>query len=151
MWTADNSVRHHDGPGSGCVDEREHFFRDAGFVADIGPFGEPASKVRDVDILSRHDADRELGGSGIVWTVERDGRDGVAAQSFLGSFAQSLACTFNHAPVVARPGALCQKPDNGPSGKSAALTPAACSRCRQPGNADADPRGYSLPTVSTKA
>ena len=43
--TADNSVRHHDGPSSGCVGEREHFFCYAGIIADIGPFGEPASKV----------------------------------------------------------------------------------------------------------
>jgi hypothetical protein len=106
VWTADNSVRHQDGPGSGCIDKREHFFRNAGIVADIGSFREPASNVRGVDIRSRHDADSELGGSGVVWTVERDGRDGVAAKSFLGSFAQSLACTSNHVPVVARPGAF---------------------------------------------
>ena len=75
MWTADNSVRHHDGPGSGGVDEREHFFRNAGIVADVGPFGEPASKVCDVDILSRDDPDGELGGTGIVRAIERDGGD----------------------------------------------------------------------------
>jgi len=104
MWTADNSVRHHDGPGAGGVDEREHFFHNAGIVADIGPFGEPASKVCDVDILSRDDPDGELGGTGIVRAIERDGGDRVAAKSSFGSFAQPLACTFNHVPVVARPG-----------------------------------------------
>jgi hypothetical protein len=103
MWTAGNSVRHHDGPGSGGVDEREHFFRNAGIVADVGPFGEPASKVCDVDILSRDDPDGELGGTGIVRAIERDGGDRVAAKSSFGSFAQPLACTLEHALVVAHP------------------------------------------------
>ena len=31
--------------GSCRVDEREHFFCYADIIADIGPFGEPASKV----------------------------------------------------------------------------------------------------------
>jgi len=64
--TADNSVRHHNGPSSGRVDEREHFFCYAGIITDIGPFGEPASKVGGFGILCRHDADGELSGSGIV-------------------------------------------------------------------------------------
>ena len=85
--TADNPVRHHDGPSSGRVDEREHFFCYAGIIADIGPFGEPASKVGSIRILCRHDADGELGGSGIVWTVEGECSYGVAAKSSLGSFA----------------------------------------------------------------
>ena len=68
--TADNSVRHHNGPSSGRVDEREHFFCHAGIITDIGPFGEPASKVGGFGILCRHDADGELSGSGIVWSVE---------------------------------------------------------------------------------
>jgi len=77
VWTADNSISHHDGSGSGSVDEREHFFCNAGIIADIGAFGEPAPKVlRDVGILSRPDADGELGGSGIVRAIERDGRTG---------------------------------------------------------------------------
>src|SRR5262249_20565334 len=60
VWTADNPVSHHDGSGSGPVDEREHFFCNAGIIADIGPSGKPAPKIRDVGILSRHDADSEL-------------------------------------------------------------------------------------------
>src|SRR4029077_6511411 len=100
--TAANSVRHHDGPSSGRVDQREHFFCYAGIIADIGPFGEPASKIGSFGILCRHDADGELGGSGIVWAIEGDGRNGVAAKSSLGSLAQPLACTLNHLFVVAR-------------------------------------------------
>jgi hypothetical protein len=57
---ADNSVRHHDGPSSGRVDEREHFFCYAGIIADIGSFCEPALKVGGVGIRCRHDADGEL-------------------------------------------------------------------------------------------
>src|SRR6516225_5252426 len=53
-------------------------------------------------ILCRHDADGELSGSGIVWSVEGDGSYRVAAKSSLGSFAQPLACTLNHLFVVAR-------------------------------------------------
>src|SRR6516225_1113795 len=64
--------------------------------------GEPALKVGSVGMLCRHDADGELGGSTIVWSVEGDGRNGVAAKSSLGSFAQPLACTLNHLFVVAR-------------------------------------------------
>src|SRR5271167_3945824 len=67
VWTADNSVCHHDGPSSGRVDEREHFFCHAGIIADIGPFGEPASKIGSFGILCRHDADGELGGSPPLW------------------------------------------------------------------------------------
>ena len=74
--TADNSVCHHDGPSSGRVDEREHFICYAGIIADIGPFGEPASKIGSFGILCRHDADGELGGYSIVWAVEGDGRNG---------------------------------------------------------------------------
>ena len=48
------------------VDERDHFFCYAGIISDIGRFGEPASKVGSIGILCRHDADGELGGSGIV-------------------------------------------------------------------------------------
>jgi len=88
--------------GSCRVDEREHFFCYAGIIADISAFGEPASKVGSVGILGRHDADGELGGSGIVWVVEGDGRNGVAAKSSLGSLAQPLACTLNHLFLVAR-------------------------------------------------
>jgi hypothetical protein len=40
--TPDNSVRHHNGPSSGRVDKREHFFCYTGMIADIGAFGEPA-------------------------------------------------------------------------------------------------------------
>ena len=43
-------------PSSGRVDEREHFFCYAGITADIGPFGEPASKIGSFGILCRHDA-----------------------------------------------------------------------------------------------
>ena len=53
-------------------------------------------------ILCRHDADGELSGSGIVWSVEGDGSYRVAAKSSLGSFAQPLACTLNHLFVVVR-------------------------------------------------
>jgi hypothetical protein len=74
--TADNTVRHHDGLSSGRVDEREHFFCYTRIITDIGPFGEPASKISSLGILCRHDADGELGGSSIVWAVERDGRNG---------------------------------------------------------------------------
>jgi hypothetical protein len=74
--TTDNSVCHHDGPSFGRVDEREHFFCYAGIIADIGSFGEPALKVGSVGILCRYDADGELGGSGIVWAIECDGRNG---------------------------------------------------------------------------
>ena len=102
MRTADNPVRRHDGLGSGRVDEREHFFCYTGIVADIGPFGEPASKVGCFGILCRHDADSELGGSGIVWAVEGDGSYGVAAKSSLSSLAQPLARTLNHLFVAAR-------------------------------------------------
>jgi len=48
VWTADNPVSHHDGSGSSPVYEREHFCRNSGIIADIGLFGEPASKVRNV-------------------------------------------------------------------------------------------------------
>src|ERR1700730_5247821 len=48
---------------SGCVDEREHFFCYTRIITDIGPFGEPASKISSLGILCRHDADGELGGS----------------------------------------------------------------------------------------
>jgi len=34
---ADDFVRHHDGPGTGRREEREHFFGNVGIVADIGP------------------------------------------------------------------------------------------------------------------
>ena len=44
--------------------------------------------------LGRHDADSELGGPGIVWAIERDGRDGVASESSLGSLVQPLACAL---------------------------------------------------------
>src|SRR5262249_18327234 len=70
--------------------------------------------------FSRHDADGELGGSGIVWAVERDSCDGVAAKPSLGSFAQPLACTLEHVLVVACPA---------PFGKSKVgeLTPESCA------------------------
>ena len=104
MRTADNSVRHHDGPSSGRVDEREHFFCYAGIIADIGSFGEPASKVGSVGILCRHDADGELAGSGIIWAIEGDGRNGVAAESSLGSLrsrlrARSIICSLSRVVI----------------------------------------------------
>ena len=34
---ADNFVRHHDGPGTGRRDEREHFVDNVSIIADIGP------------------------------------------------------------------------------------------------------------------
>jgi hypothetical protein len=61
--------KHHDGHGPSRLNEREHFFRNAGIAADIGSFGEPTSKVRDLDILSRKGADRKLGGGGVVRAV----------------------------------------------------------------------------------
>jgi hypothetical protein len=61
---------HHDGPSSSRVDKCEHFLCNTGIIADIRRFGEPASKVSGVAMLCRHDADGELGGSGIVWAVE---------------------------------------------------------------------------------
>ena len=64
--TADNPVRHQDGPSSGCVDEREHLFCYARIIADIGRFGEPASKLGSFGIFCRNNADGELGGSAIV-------------------------------------------------------------------------------------
>jgi len=64
--TADNSVRHHNGPSPGRVDEREHFFCYAGIIADIGPFGEPAPKICGLGMLRRNNADRELGCRPIV-------------------------------------------------------------------------------------
>ena len=54
------------------------------------------TKVRDVGILGRHNANREFGGPGIVRTVERDGGDGEAAESSLGPLAQPLACPLKH-------------------------------------------------------
>ena len=45
MRTADNPVRHHDGLGSGRVDERKHLFCYTGIIADICPLGEPAPKI----------------------------------------------------------------------------------------------------------
>ena len=60
VWAAYNSLRHDDGHNPSRLNEREHFFRNTGIVADIGPFGEPTSKVRDLDILSRKDADGSL-------------------------------------------------------------------------------------------
>lgn len=100
--TADNSVRHHDGPSSGRVDEREHFLCYTGIIADIGPFGEPAPKICGLGMLRRNNADRELGCRPIVRAVESDGSYGVAAKSSLGSFAQPLARTLNHLFVAAR-------------------------------------------------
>ena len=102
MWTAYNSVCHHDGPGPGRLDEPEHFFRNADIVADVGPFGEPSSEVCDVSILSRHDADRKLGGCSVVWAVERDSRHRVATKSSPGSFAEPFACALEHVLVIAR-------------------------------------------------
>ena len=52
--------------GSCRVDEREHFFCYARIIADIGRFGEPASKLGSFGILCRNNADGELGGSAIV-------------------------------------------------------------------------------------
>jgi hypothetical protein len=98
VWAAYNSIRHHDGHGPSRLNEREHFFRNAGIVADIGPFGGPTSKVCDVDILSRKDADRKLGGGGVVWAVERDGRNWVAAKPSPGSFTEPFACALDHVP-----------------------------------------------------
>jgi len=102
VWAAYNSLRHHDGHDPSRLNEREHFFRNAGIVADVGPFGEPTSKVRDLDILSRKDADRKLSGGGVVWAVERDGRNWVAAKSSPGSFAEPFACALDHVLVIAR-------------------------------------------------
>ena len=100
--TADNSVGHHNGPGSGRVDEREHFFCYTGIMADIGPFGEPSPEIYGLGMLRRNNADRELGCRPIVRAVEGDGSYGVAAKSSLSSLAQPLACTLNHLFVVAR-------------------------------------------------
>ena len=85
MRTADNSVRHHDGLGSGRVDERKHLFCYTGIFADICPFGEPAPKVCGLGMLRRNNADRELGCRPIVRAVESDGSYGVAAKSSLSS------------------------------------------------------------------
>ena len=99
MRTADNSVRHHDGLGSGRVDKRKHLFCYTGIIADICPFGEPAPKTCGLGMLRRNNADRELGCRGIVRSVEGDGSYGVAANSSLSSLAQrarliicSLSC-----------------------------------------------------------
>jgi len=69
--TADNPVRHQDGPSSGCVDEREHLFCYARIIADIGRFGEPAPKICDLGMLGRNNTDRELGCRPIVRAVEK--------------------------------------------------------------------------------
>ena len=69
MRAAYNSVRHHDGFGSARVDEREHFFGNVGIIPDIDALGEPASKIDEVGIISRHDSDGELGGYGIVRAI----------------------------------------------------------------------------------
>src|SRR5260370_23317370 len=87
-----------------AVDEREHFFCYAGIIADIGSFGEPASKVGSVGILCRHDADGELGGSGIVWAIEGGGRNGVAAESSLALLrsrlrARSIICSLSRVVI----------------------------------------------------
>jgi hypothetical protein len=100
--TADNSARHHNGPSSGRVGEREHFFCYACIIADIGRFGEPASKVGSFGILGLHDTDGELCGFGIVWAIKGDGSYGVTAKSSLSSLAQPLARTLNHLFVAAR-------------------------------------------------
>jgi hypothetical protein len=97
--TADNSVRHHNGPCFGRIDEREHFFCHAGIVADIGPFGEPAPKICGLGILRRNNPDRELGCRPIVRAVESDGSYGLAAKSFLSSLlsrlrARSIICSL---------------------------------------------------------
>src|SRR5271163_4746003 len=96
VWAANDPVCHHDRLSSGLRDEREHLLRNIGIVANVAASGEPASQVRDVGIFSWHDGNSELRGRGIVWAVERDGRDGVAAESLLGSLAQPLACAFKH-------------------------------------------------------
>jgi len=98
-----NSVRHHDGPGTSRLEECERFFCNASIRADIGPFRQPTPKICDVEILGRHDADRELRGCGVIWAVERDSCDWIAAKSSPSSFAQPLACTLEHVLVVARP------------------------------------------------
>jgi hypothetical protein len=89
--------------GSDPVDEREHFFCNADVIANIGPLGEPAPEIRDVGVFSRHNADGELGGSGIVRAIERDGRHRVAAKPPLRSFPQPFECSLEHVLVVARP------------------------------------------------
>ena len=58
--TADNSVRHCGRLSSGRIDEREHFFRYAAVIADIGPFEEPALKSCGLGILRRNDATMSL-------------------------------------------------------------------------------------------
>jgi hypothetical protein len=44
-------------------------------------------------------ADGELGGSGIVRAIERDGRHRVAAKPPLRSFPQPFECSLEHVPL----------------------------------------------------
>jgi len=82
LWTADDSVRQHDGPCSGLVDEREHLFRSAGIIANIGLSENPVTPVSSAGTMptatvqipqacyaSHQGSDvrrPELGGSGMV-------------------------------------------------------------------------------------
>jgi hypothetical protein len=54
-------------------------------------FQAPSRSMSRRAILCRHDADGELGRSGIVWAVEGGGCDRVAARTRLGSVAQPRA------------------------------------------------------------
>ena len=87
-----------------------------GFVANISSFGEPAPKIRDAGILSRRDADGELGGSGVVWAIERNGRDRKATLASFGSFVQPLACPLEHGARCRLSGLLCQSWRTAPTG-----------------------------------
>src|SRR5271163_3994218 len=80
MRAADDSVHHYHRLGTGRVDERQHFLGNSGIVADIGAVGQPALEVRDLGMFRRHNADRELGGCGVVQAVERNCRDRITAE-----------------------------------------------------------------------
>jgi hypothetical protein len=89
MRASDDPVRHDNRLGSRLGDEGQNFFRNSVIGADVGlPLGKPASKVGSLGALGRHNADRELGCKPIIWAVERDSREGPAAESLLGLLVQ---------------------------------------------------------------
>jgi Integrase core domain len=66
--------------------ESQYLLGNGGVVADIGAVGEPTPEIRDLGMIGRHNGGCQLGGCGVVRTVDRDRRYRIAAKSFSGLF-----------------------------------------------------------------
>ena len=82
MRTADNPVSHHGRAWRVSLEEGQNLLTDGGITAHVQvALGEPALEKIWLVIFSEDNAHDDLGGQLVVWSVEGNGSNGVAAKA----------------------------------------------------------------------